>query len=117
MTAEAALALPALCLVLGAALFVLVVGMAKLQCADAARAGARVAARGEPKGSIEAAARSVAPSGARVGVETSAGTVRVTVDVAVGPPGVLRRLGSVRLSVDAVAAVEEPGPAIPAAPS
>ncbi|NHC15761.1 hypothetical protein G9H71_18430 [Motilibacter sp. E257] len=107
VTAEAALALPALCLVLGAVLFVVMTGVAQLRCVDAARAGARVAARGEAVAVVQAAARDLAPAGARVAVAGEDGVVRVRVEAALRAPGILRRLGTVRLAADAVAAVEE----------
>ncbi|WP_194291596.1 TadE family type IV pilus minor pilin, partial [Cumulibacter manganitolerans] len=48
VTAETALALPALVIVLGGLLTVIVAVSAQLRCVAAAREGARAAARGEP---------------------------------------------------------------------
>jgi hypothetical protein len=80
-TAEAAVALPALVVVLGLALGALVTVIGQLRCVDAARAGARVAARGDADAEARRAAGAVAPRGARVDVEHLGGDVRVTVRV------------------------------------
>src|SRR5688572_28897968 len=55
-TAETAVALPALVLVLAVSVWALGLVAATLRCAEAARAGARVAARGEPAAAVEDAA-------------------------------------------------------------
>jgi Flp pilus assembly protein TadG len=88
-TAEVAILLPGLVLMLA---FVLAAGtavVAQIRCVDAARAGARLAARGEPDGVVRAGARDAAPARARVAV--SAGrelvTVQVTAIVAMPLPG------------------------------
>ncbi|WP_327289599.1 TadE family type IV pilus minor pilin [Streptomyces sp. NBC_01198] len=54
---------------------------AQVECVDAARAGARAAARSEPAPDVVKVARAAAPSGARVsaGREGDLVTVRVTV--------------------------------------
>jgi hypothetical protein len=79
VTAELALALPAVILVLGALLGTGQVVAAQLRCVDAARAAARLAARGEPVGPVTAAGQRLAPGGGRVEVAIGAETVTVTV--------------------------------------
>ncbi|MEW9527623.1 TadE family type IV pilus minor pilin [Microbispora sp. NPDC049125] len=105
VTAEAAVGLPALVVVLAAALWAVTVVGAHLRCVDAARAGARAAARGEAVEAVIAAVRQAAPAKARVDVSLRAQTARVEVSVAVGSPaGSL--LPSVPVRASAVAATE-----------
>lgn len=66
VTAEAAVVLPVLVLVLAGAVAVLAVVGAQLRCVDAAREGARAAARGETAMAVVEAAQRVAPEGADV---------------------------------------------------
>ena len=104
VTSEFALALPAVLVLLALALGAVRVVVTQVQCLDAARAGARVAARGEAPEVVRAAARAAAPDGASVSVTRSAGTVLVEVrsdQRLAGPLG-----GTVRARADAVAAVE-----------
>ena len=82
-TAEAAVALPALLVVTALAIGAVVTVDGQLRCVDAARAGARVAARGDADPAVRAAAAQVAPRGAAVAVEHAGRTVRVTVRVTV----------------------------------
>jgi TadE-like protein len=86
VTAETAVALPALILVTVAAIWGVTVATAQLGCVDAARAGARAAARGEPLAAVRAAVRAAAPPGARVDVRRGDRTTRVDVAVAVRAP-------------------------------
>jgi hypothetical protein len=67
-TAEAAVAVPALLVVLALAVGVVVSVGAQLRCVDAARAAARVAARGDTDATAVLAGRQVAPPGAVVTV-------------------------------------------------
>ncbi|MBD0712111.1 hypothetical protein BU197_28330 [Streptomyces sp. CBMA291] len=88
MTVEAALVLPVLALFTVALLWALAAAAAQIRCVDAARAGARSAARSEPVATAEAAARAAAPEGARVAVTRSGELWRVTVEAAApGPRG------------------------------
>jgi hypothetical protein len=80
-TAEAAVALPALVVVLGLAVGAVVTVGGQLRCVDAARAAARVAARGDADSAAAAAARQVAPRGAQVRIAHEAGLVEVSVTV------------------------------------
>ncbi len=90
MTAELALSLPALTVALTAVLAVGQVVAAQVQCLDAARAGARAAARGESDPRVLSAGRAVGPPGARVEVSRAAAsvTVRVSTPVDLVLPGV-----------------------------
>jgi len=106
VTAETAVVLPVLLLVLAAAVAAVVVVGGQLRCVDAAREGARAAARGEPVAVVVELAARAAPDGARVEV-TGAGTT-VTVTVTAG----LQPLGPVPLRVPVTATatgVREPG--------
>ncbi len=85
VTAEAAVALPALLTVLALAVWVLGAALAQVRCVDAAREGARAAARGEAPAVVVATARRVAPAGARVRIVTGAGLVTVRVSATVRP--------------------------------
>ena len=91
-TAELAVALPSLVIVLAVALAAVDLGLAQVRCVDAARLGARLLARGEPEGSVLAEVRAAAPHGAEVSV-TSDGT-RVSVLVTAAVPAALRPLGT-----------------------
>ncbi|MEU7185330.1 TadE family type IV pilus minor pilin [Streptomyces sp. NPDC045369] len=86
VTAETALVIPALVLFTGLLLWGLVAACAQIQCVDAARAGARAAARSEPPSAVGAVAREAAPHGARVALERRGDLVRVRVKAAT--PGV-----------------------------
>lgn len=114
MTAEAALSAPALVVFTMALLWGLVAAAAQIQCVDAARAGARAAARSEPEASAVEAARTVAPDGARVAVERAGDLWRVRVEApAPGPAswGVTLRAEAAALAEDAVGeAPVEDGP-------
>lgn len=66
VTAEAAVVIPVLVAFAMVLLWALVAASAQIRCVDAARAGARAAARSEPEAAVLAAARDAAPRGARV---------------------------------------------------
>ena len=106
-TAELAVALPALVLVLALALAGLDLGVAQVRCVDAARIGARLLARGDPPGQALEEVRAAAPRGSRVGVEAT--RERVTVIVTAPVPALLRPLGAVPAPrATAVARLEAP---------
>jgi Flp pilus assembly protein TadG len=86
ITAEFALGLPAAVLALLLVLSAAAVAQAQLQCVDAARAGARQAARSETDGRAVAVARSAAPPGAEIALSRAAGTVGVVVRATVRVP-------------------------------
>lgn len=107
VTAELVVALPALLLTLSAAIWGVGAGAAQVRCLDAAREGARTAARGEPPDEVLAATRRAAPAGAVVRIGRSGNLVRVAVSASVGPLGLLaRRAPALHVSATATAAVE-----------
>ena len=115
VTAETAVLLPVLLVVLAAAVGVLACVAAQLACVDAARSAARVAARGEPDAVVTATAARLAPADARValraGATADAETVEVVVTARVRPFGkALGGLLAVRVRGRAVAALEPGSP-------
>ena len=104
-TAEAAVALPALMVVLGLCIGAVVTVDGQLRCVDAARAAARVAARGDSDAAAGRAAREVAPSGAQVRVQHRGPDVHVTVAVTLRAG---RWLPGLPLEARATAEVEGP---------
>ena len=108
VTAETAVVLPVLLLVLAAAVAAVTVVGAQLRCVDAAREGARAAARGDPTGVVEALVARSAPEGATTAVEVGAEEVRVTVSALIAPLGPVPL--RITVSADAVA-LREPGEA------
>lgn len=111
MTAETAVLLPVLLIVLAAAIGVLACVAAQLRCVDAARAAARVAARGDVPELVRSTGERLAPPGARVTLRQSSDTVEVIVTAQVRPFGqALRALPPVAVSGRAVAAREDSPP-------
>lgn len=106
MTAEFALSLPAVVMALVLVLAVGRVAGAQVQCVDAARAGAREAARGEAGAELVEEARRLAPPGASVVVTRGGGSVAVEVSAAVRFP--LPGLGGIRVQARAVGRAEQP---------
>lgn len=111
-TVETAMALPALVLILAVALWGVSAAAAQVACVDAARAGARAAARGEPVDMVRAAVRRAAPPGASVGLARDQVITRVVVRAAVRPP-VRGLFPALRIGAQAVAATEPSGRAPP----
>lgn len=108
VAAEAAAALPAVVLVLALGLGAVGTGVDTVRCVDAARAGARAAARGDDG---TAAARRAAPGGADVVLTRAGRDVRVDVVGPVRPlTGWLPR--TLRAHAQAVALVEDAAPAV-----
>ncbi|MFJ4617353.1 TadE family type IV pilus minor pilin [Streptomyces sp. NPDC088812] len=103
MTAESAVVLPVLVAFAMALVWGLLVMAAQIQCVDAARTGARAAARQDPADAVVEVTRATAPRGAHVTVHRGGGLVRVVV---VARPPVLRGL-PFEVREEAVAAVEE----------
>jgi Flp pilus assembly protein TadG len=89
VTAEFAVVLPAVILVLGLSLGGLGLGMDQVRCVDAARAGARAASRGDSRDAVILIARRAAPSEALIAVATSGDLVRVSVTAPRGRRGVM----------------------------
>jgi len=79
VTAEFAVVLPAVVLVLALSLGALGLALDQIRCVDAARAGARAASRGDSPEAVVLVASRAAPSDAVVSVDTSADFVRVSV--------------------------------------
>lgn len=81
MSVELALAMPVLLGALWVALWAVGAAGEQLACTDAARAGARAAARGESAEAVQALVRSVAPPGATISTISAADSVTVRVAV------------------------------------
>ena len=109
VTAELAVVLPAVVLLLAVLLGGIGVAIGQVRCVDAARLGARAAARGDPAAHVESLVREAAPRGATVQVRR--GGDRVVVLVRSGP-GVLGSLLPEALRPEAAATtpVEKSGP-------
>ncbi|MEV7597928.1 TadE family type IV pilus minor pilin [Kitasatospora sp. NPDC089797] len=105
VTAETAVVLPALVLLAAMLVWAVLAAAAQITCVDAARIGARAAARGESD-AVELA-RAAAPPGARVRMAVAADTVRIDVDAPCVAPGRLGGLLAVRVGATAVAARED----------
>lgn len=95
-----------------ALVWALLVVAAQIKCVDAARAGARAAARQDPAGAVVRVAREAAPRGAEVTVRREAEDVHVTV---VAKPPLLTGL-PFEVREEAVAAAEDTVGAPVAAP-
>ncbi|HWL36786.1 MAG TPA: TadE family type IV pilus minor pilin [Frankiaceae bacterium] len=110
-TAETAVALPALVLVLGVCVWALALAGTALRCAEAARSAARAAARGETtEAATEAARRSGGPGVAvATAVDGELVTVRVTARSAPPLPVLGRLLPPVTITREATARAEPPG--------
>jgi Flp pilus assembly protein TadG len=101
VTAETAVVLPVLLLVLAAAVAAVTVVGAQLRCVDAAREGARAAARGEQAAAVSVLVTRAGPDGAAATVSVGEREVRVTVSARVAPLGPVPL--SVTVSAEAVA--------------
>lgn len=86
VSAELAVALPAVIFVLLMALAGLRVGVDQIRCTDAARVAARAAARGDPVPTVQQAGVRAAPPGSSVTVRMSGDLVQVTVTSPVRGP-------------------------------
>lgn len=112
VTAEAAMVIPILLLVTVALAWLVTLGIAQVRCLDAAREGARLAARGEPSDAVTAVAERAGPAGARAAVDGAGDTVTVTVEAPIVPDvPLLDRLPAVTLSAAATSASEDSGAA------
>ncbi|GAB1336940.1 TadE family type IV pilus minor pilin [Streptomyces sp. E-15] len=113
VTAEAAVVLSVLVAFTMALVWGLLAVAARIECVDAARAGARAAARQDPPAAVVTVAREAAPRGARVTAAREGDRVRVTV---VARPPMLGGLPfevreeAVALAEDTVGAAGEAGP-------
>ncbi|MFH9553244.1 TadE family type IV pilus minor pilin [Streptomyces sp. NPDC017435] len=107
VTAESAVVLPVLVVFATALVWGLLVMAAQIQCVDAARTGARAAARQDPADAIIEVTRATAPRGAEVTISREGDQLRVMV---VAKPPALRGL-PFEVREEAVAAAEAAGPA------
>jgi Flp pilus assembly protein TadG len=106
VSVEAAFGIAALVAVMGALAWCFSLLGAQLAVGEAARAAARVAARGDDASAVRAEARRLVGD-AEVVVHVDADHVVVEVSRSVAPPGALARWGGVHLHADATALVEE----------
>lgn len=106
VTAETAVVLPVLVFVLAAALAAVSVVTAQMRCTDAAREGARAAARGEPSAAVQEIAASSAPDASTVTVNQNGETVTVQVSASVP---LIPGLGPSMTVSDSATAALEPG--------
>lgn len=97
------MAIPVLVAFALALVWALVAAADQIRCVDAARAGARAAARSEPEAAVLAAAREAAPGRAKVAVQRTGELWRVRVEAPTPGPGPL----ALTLSAVAVASAEE----------
>ncbi len=103
VTAETAIVLPVLAILVAAALWAIAVAGTQLRCIDAARDGARAAARGESETAVMVAARATAPQGASIDIARNGSRIVVTVKVRVGPTaGVLASMPAPTVGASAV---------------
>ena len=107
VSAELAVVLPVLMVVLAIAVWVLTAVSGQLRCADAAGAGVRLAARGESRAAVESTVVATAPRGATVQVVERGEQVEVVVSVDLRPFGSRVRLPGVHVRGRAVALREE----------
>lgn len=84
VTAETAMVLPVLAILLAVGLWAVAVAGAQVRCIDAARDAARAVARGESDASASAAASAAAPDGAHIDLRHEGARIVVVVSVAVG---------------------------------
>ena len=106
VTAETAMVLPALVVVVCVAVSAIAVATAQLRCVDAAREAARAAARGEGASVVRTFAAQAAPGSARVSVSLVGDRAQVTVTATLHPLG--RLLPEISVRARAVG-VREPG--------
>ncbi|MGW3351069.1 TadE family type IV pilus minor pilin [Nonomuraea rubra] len=106
VTAETAAMLPALMVVLAAALWAIQAVGVQLECVDAARMAARAAARGEPLDQVRAFTQTATRPNAQVAITRGPEltTVEITVEVR---PSWGESLPAVRVSATATAATEQ----------
>jgi hypothetical protein len=110
VTAELALALPTLMLIIAVGIWMQSAVALQARCQDAARAGARAAARGDPDGTIRGALDGALPVGAQVGISRHGDLVTVSVRASVPVPGGLSALVSAPSVAGSATAVAEQDP-------
>lgn len=108
VTAEAALVIPVLLAVTLTLSWAISIGASQVKLIDAAREGARLAARGESAETVQSAIERTAPAGASGTVDASGDMVTVRVEAQVRPDvPLLGGLPGVSLASEATAASEE----------
>jgi Flp pilus assembly protein TadG len=108
VTAETAMVLPVLALLLAVGLWAVAVAGAQVRCVDAARDAARAVARGESDATATSVAEAAAPDGAQIVVGHVGTLVTVTVSARVG--GRLGPLSAITApTVSATATAESEG--------
>lgn len=105
VTAELAVTLPSVVLVLALCLVAVGAAVDQVRCVDAARVAGRAAARGDDASRVRALAAEAAPAGAHVAIDRVGGGVRVTVTARTGAWG---GLPGWQLGATAVTPVESP---------
>jgi Flp pilus assembly protein TadG len=116
VTAELALTLPTLAIVLVLGIWLQSAVAVRAQCLDAARAGARAAARGDPDTTIRTRIDAALPPGASVAIGHTGQQVTVTITTRVTPPAGLAALvgaPTVTASATALAEATETDPGAP----
>jgi hypothetical protein len=86
VTAEFAVVLPAVIVVLAVAMTALFAVASEMRCTDAAATAARLLSRGESVTTARSAVHAIAGPGASLRLSTRAGSVWVDVRAAAGPP-------------------------------
>jgi hypothetical protein len=104
VTAELAVAIPSVVLVLALCLVAVGAGVDQIRCVDAARIAGRAAARGDDPARVRALAAEAAPRAAEIAIAGVGGGVRVTVTARTGGWGGV--LPSWTLTASAVTPVE-----------
>ncbi len=113
-TAELALALPTLVLVLALGIWLQSAVALHARCLDAARTGARAVARGDPDPQVLAGLAAGLPSGAGVAIRHSGGQVTVTVRLRVAAPAGLATLVTAPVITASASGPQEADTASPA---
>jgi Flp pilus assembly protein TadG len=114
VTAELALTLPTLAIVLVIGIWLQSAVALRAQCLDAARAGARAAARGDADSTIRSQLATTLPRGAAVAITHAGRQVTVSVETQVTVPGGIGSLvSSPRVAATATGTIEATADATP----
>jgi Flp pilus assembly protein TadG len=114
VTAELALTLPTLAIVLVIGIWLQSAVALRAQCLDAARAGARAAARGDADSTIRSQLSTTLPRGAAVAITHAGSQVTVSVETQVTAPGGIASLvGAPHVAATATGTVEATADSIP----
>ncbi len=109
VTAEFAVALPALVITAMAAVSAVIAMTDQVRCTDAAALAVRLAARGEPMAVVRATALQAAPRGARLELATTPTTITAVVTARLAAPGLPGQLPGILTRGQATAARESIG--------